>query len=168
MILNIIVLILEVMYYSLFLKYAKNEGKLWKYILSFIIVSIIGLFIKTNYLVSYLILVILIVLALKYIVRLKVKLYDILFIFLMLIFKTIIEAILTISTYYIIKNMFVATLISSFMKIGVILLLRNKLTIWYKLIKKHWNKNNFYIRYIFTILMFLYLIVSCLFLIFNK
>ena len=38
--LNILVLIFEVLYYSMFMYYAKGEGKFWKYILLFSIVSI--------------------------------------------------------------------------------------------------------------------------------
>lgn len=168
MLLNIIVLLLEVLYYSLFMKFARKEGKLWRYIISFILISIIGLFIKTNYLMSYIILIILIVTGLKSIVRIKISLYDIFFIFIMLIVKTLLETVLLVPSYYILKNMFLATLIAGIFKTSVIMVLRNKIGKYYTSIKDKWNKNNFYIRYIFTTLMFLYIIISCLFLIFNK
>lgn len=168
MILNAIVLILEVLYYSLFLKFAKRQGKLWRYIILFIFINVLFYIVGTTKIYSYLILIITIMLGLKCIIKLEIKLYDIFFVFLMLIFKTIIETMLVIPLFYIINNMFIATLIASLIKIGVIILLRDKLNSYYNGIKVKWDNNNFYIRYIFTIAMFLYVIASCLFLIFNR
>lgn len=168
LLMNIIVLAMEVLYYSLFMKFAKGEGKLWRYLLSFSLVSTILLFIGTNHIYSYLLSMIIMLYGIKYIGRIKIKIYDLLFIFLMLVFKIFVETITIIPIYYIILNMFVATLITGFLKISVIILLRNKINTFYKVVENKWHNNNFYIRYIFDILMFIYVIVSCLFLIFNK
>lgn len=161
MILNIIVLILEVMYYSLFLKYAKREGKLWQYILSFIIVSIVGLFIKTNYLVSYLILVLLITLCLKYISKIKIKIYDILVIMIMIFIKSIIEHIVVLIFFtFLSKGIILTTFIFTIVKFIFVLSMRNKISKAYNSLLQKWNNNNFYIRYLFTIIMFVYIIIS--------
>lgn len=39
--LNAIVLIFEVLYYSMFMYFSKKEGKFWKYIVSFTIITLI-------------------------------------------------------------------------------------------------------------------------------
>ena len=47
-ILNAIVLIFEVLYYALFMKFARKDGKFWKYILLFSLMTICSFFITTN------------------------------------------------------------------------------------------------------------------------
>ena len=168
LILNIIIIILEAIYYSLFIKYSKNEGKLWKYILSFIIISLIGVVAGVSSLISYLFLIIMMVLSLKYIVKVKTTVYDILFLFIMLIFKLFIEVLLFLIFYNFTKDNYIMATLLAICKIPAIFILKNKLNLLYNKIENYWNKNRFFIRYIFTILMFIYVIVSCVFIIFNK
>lgn len=161
MILNIIVLILEVLYYSLFLKFAKNENNLWRYILGFIIVSIIGVFIKTNYLISYVLLIILIVSVLKFIARIKIKNFDILVIVIMLLIKILIEGISVIIFYNLLNmNTFIVTLIFMTIKLLFVILLRKRINKVYNVLNKKWNNNDFNIRYIFSIFILIYTIIS--------
>ena len=79
-ILNIIIIISEVLYYSLFMMYSKKEGKLTKYLLLFSMISLIFCFISHNNLESYLALAIMMLLGIKYIVKVKTSLYDLLLI----------------------------------------------------------------------------------------
>lgn len=163
-ILYIIILISEILYYSMFMKFAKKEGKLWKYMLTFIInTGLIFIFNSMNVL-SYLVFVMFTLFALKYIVKTKTSLFDMLVIFVMMIIKVLIET----PTYMIFGNLFniyIIGIIYSLIKIILMFLLRNELNILYKKSKKKWDNNNFYIRYIFTILMFAYSIISCVFII---
>lgn len=164
-ILYIIVLMFEILYYTLFIKFSTKNGSFWKYILLFTTITLIGIIIGTNNLFSYLILILMILFGLKYVVKLKVGLYDMLIIFMMLIVKIIIET----PTFLLFNNLFniyVIGIIYSFIKIAVVLTLKNKLNFIYKFLKIKWDNNNFYIRYIFTILMFVYTITSCIFIIF--
>ena len=66
LILNFIVLIFEILFYSMFMYYSKKEGKFSRYLLLFSLITIIGTIIKTNYLFSYLILVLMILYGIKY------------------------------------------------------------------------------------------------------
>lgn len=162
--LYIIVLIAEVLYYSMFMKFARKQGKFWKYIITFIINTILVFIFNSMNILSYLVFIMFTLFALKYIIKIKTSLFDMLVIFAMMLLKVLIET----PTYMIFGNMFniyVIGLIYSLIKIGLMLLLRNKLNILYKKLKKKWDNNNFYIRYIFTILMFAYSIISCIFII---
>ena len=161
MILNIIVLILEVLYYSLFLKFAKNENNFWRYILGFIIISIIGVFIKTNYLISYVLLIILIVSVLKFIARIKIKNFDILVVVIMLLIKILIEGICVIIFYNLLNmNIFIVTLIFMTIKLLFVILLRKRMNKAYIVLNKKWDNNDFNIRYIFSIFILIYTIIS--------
>lgn len=164
--LNIIVLVLEILYYSIFMYYAKGEGKFWRYLLLFSSITFIGCIIGTNYLFSYLILVLMMLYGIKYIVKVKTSLYDMLIIIIMLVFKAVIEIPIYVIFLNNIKNLhFIATIIPSFLKISIILLARKRLVyIFYKL-KILWNRNNFYIRYIFSISTYIYVIITIILLI---
>ena len=166
--LNIIVLAMEVLYYSLFMKFAKGEGKLWRYIVSFSLINILFYFIGTNKIYSYFLLILIVLYALKYIVIVKTTLFDVLIIIIMLLYKLILEFILTISLYLIFKNIYniyVGAIIVSIIKIISLFLIKNKMNIFYYKINKLWNNNNFYIRYITSILILFYIIASCILLI---
>ena len=89
LVLNILVLIFEILYYSLFMKYARKESKFHKLILLFTMITIIGMIIGTNNLPSYLILILMMSFGMKHIGKLKVSLYDMLIIFIK--FNTILE-----------------------------------------------------------------------------
>ena len=162
-ILNAIVLIYEVLYYALFMKFARKDGKFWKYILLFSLITICLFFITTNKIYSILMLCFAILYGLKIIVKINVSLFDLLVIFAMLLIKLIVEMPLSLLFYTIIKNIFVVSTITGIIKIFIVVLIRNNINRIYNKFEKLWKNNNFYIRYIFTILMFTYIICTCLF-----
>lgn len=158
--LNAIILILEILYYSLFMKSCKGQKGLKNYALCFGVITLIGLFIKTDYFISYPILIFLILYGLKHIVKTKIELYDMLVIFVMLLFKFIIEIPSSLLLYKIFNNIYISSAIVGLLKNGIVLILKNNLKIFYNKFYKLWNNNNFYIRYIFSILMFVYIITT--------
>lgn len=161
--LNVVILILETLYYSVFMKISRREGKLSRYLLLFTLFSIIGLFLDKSFMLNYVLIFLVILYGLKYIVRISISLYDLLFIIIMFLIKIIIE----IPFYYLftlLLNGVVSTLLFQSIKVLLVYTFRNKLPIIYKQLNEKWENNNFYIRYIFTILLFTYVIVSCLFL----
>lgn len=161
LVLNVIVLIMEVLYYSLFMKFAKGEGKLWRYLLSFGLITTLFMFIGTQQIYKYLLLVLLMLLALKYISKLNIKLYDMLIIILMLFTKIIIEAVCVFAFYNILKlSIIFVTIIFTVVKFIFVFINKNKFHIIYKKLLLKWNNNNFYIRYIFSVFMIIYAIIS--------
>lgn len=161
--LNILVLVFEILYYSMFMYYAKGKGKFKRYLLLFSLITIIGLFIGNDSLYSYLFLIIMMMIGLKYIIKIKVKFYDILIIFVMLLISCIIPTPIYVIMINFTKNIFAITLVYSLIKILLVYLFRNKIKKYTKKFNILWNNNNFYIRYIFTTFMFLYVISSCLY-----
>ena len=167
MVLHIIVLLFEVLYYSMFMKFTKNEGKFWRYLLLFSLITIIGLFIGTDNLYSYLLLILMMLYGLKYIVNLKTSLYDMLWINIMLIVKLLIETPIYLAFLDIIKsNHFIVTLLMNIIKISILFLFKNRLNVFYIKLKKLWQNNNFYLRYIFTCIIYIYVIITIILLIF--
>ena len=159
MIANIIVLIFEIFYYSMFMKFAKNEGKFWRYLLLFSLITIVMLFVGTNTLYAYLIFVLLTLYGIKYIVKTKTSLYDMFIIYIMLFVKLIIELAVSYIVYFlIINNTLIVTSVFAVIKIIVLLIMKNKMNLIYNRLKLKWDKNNFYIRYIFVVMNFLYII----------
>ena len=161
MVLHIIVLLFEVLYYSMFMKFARKEGKFWRYLLLFSLITIVFCFINVSNLFSYLILVLMMLYGLKYIVKIKVTLYDMLLIVAMLLLKLIIEFVVMIIFYNLLNfNQFLTTIIFDLVKILFLFIFKNKI---YKIavkLKEIWNKNNFYVRYFFTIGVYIYVIIS--------
>ena len=104
--------------------------------------------------------------GLKYIVRVKTTFFDMFVIIAMLIVKTIIEFLFCTVVYAITKNTFISLIIANFVKI-VIASNRIPLNNVYRYIKKMWDNNNFYIRYILMCLLYIYVICSVLFLIYR-
>ena len=160
MIANIIVLIFEVLYYSLFMTFTRKEGKFYKYIILFSLISIIGLIITTNNLLSYFLLILMMTLGLKYIVKTKISMFDMFLIVFMLFIKFIIEFIFYVLFLKVIGfNHFITTMLFDIIKIGLVLINRDNL---YKIkikLENLWTNNNFYIRYIFSISVYIYVIV---------
>ena len=68
MIVNIMVLVLEVLYYSLFMKFTKKEGKFINYCILFILVSVLGFILNTRDITNYFILLMFIVFGIKYMI----------------------------------------------------------------------------------------------------
>ena len=159
------ILLFEVLYYSSFMYYSKKEGNFLRYFLTFTIITLIGIIIDTNTVYSYLALITMIMIGLKYFVKVRVSLFDMLVAFIMILVKVLIE----LPIYIIIFNrlgIFVTGLIYSFFKILFICITKNKLNKMYLKMQKLWRNNNFYIRYIFTTIMLIYTIISCVFIIF--
>lgn len=165
MFLNIIVLIFEILYYSLFMKFARKEGKFWRYVLLFTICTLFILICNSNNLLTYLGFVLIALFGLKYICNTKTSLYDMLFILLMLFVKIIIETPLFI-IFSFIPNRYMISILTSVIKILIIYLLRNKIEKTYNKLKIMWDNNNFYVRYIFSIFAFIYCIITIILLIY--
>lgn len=163
---NIIVLIFEVLYYALFMKFARKEGNFSRYILLFTLITILFTFLGTNQIYSYLLLILTIIYGLKYVIKVKISLYDMLVIIIMLFLKVIIEFPFIIVLYQLLKiNQFIVTIIFDVVKIILLFKLSNKMNLYYIKMKKLWDNNNFYIRYIFSCSMFVYVIITIILLI---
>lgn len=168
MVLHIIVLIFEVLYYSMFMKFARKEGKFWRYLLLFSLITIFFTFAGTTQLISYLILVLMILYGMKYIVKTKTRLYDMLWIVIMLFLKIIVEFIISMGIYYTINDFLIMTLLIAVIKPIVLIILKNRLNIFYTRLNNIWYKNNFYIRYIFSCLSIIYVIITVIMFIVDK
>ena len=103
MLINIIVLLLEILYYSLFMKFTKRDGSFIKYCILFILVTILGGILNTRDITNYFILLMFIVLGLKYVVRVKTTMFDFLIVLIMLVFNIIIEATIYLLLFKLIK-----------------------------------------------------------------
>ena len=167
MILNLIVLTFEVLYYSLFMKFAKGDGKLWKYILCFALITIFFSIIGTDHIYSYLLLILMSTYGIKYIVKIKIGLYDMFVILNMLIFKILIEYIFVILLFNFLKlDIYIIIFLTYFFKIIILFLIKKQIVKYVINFKKIWYNNNFYIRYIFSIIMFIYSMISAITMIF--
>lgn len=168
MIVNIMVLILEVLYYSLFMKFTKKEGKFINYCILFILVSVLGVILNTQDVTSYFILLFFIVFGIKYIVRVKTTMYDFLIVLIMLLFNVIIETAIYLLFYRLIGfNYIITTITFEAIKIGMCLFLNNKLYLMNTKIKTLWDNNNFYIRYLTSVMIYIYTIINCAVIIFK-
>lgn len=163
--LRILVIVFEILYYSLFMKKARPEGNGIRYLLLFILFSIVSFFMNNGSLISYAIILLMILYGLKYIVKLKISLYDLFFIFVMMLFKVCIEVLFAFTINYIIDDITVSKVILGIIKTNTTIIIGSKLEKLYTKLHKCWNENRFFIRYIFDILMFIYIISACLFLI---
>ena len=168
LLMNIIVLILEVLYYALFMKFAKKDGKIWKYFITFLLTTIIVAIFDSSKIYSYLLFIISSIMILKYLVKIKSNLYDMLVIVVMLFTKIIIEFINVMVFYNIFQlPIIVVTAIFTIFKLLFILKAKNKLNKIYNIFLNKWNNNDFYVRYIFSVLMIIYVIISTFVIIFS-
>lgn len=159
--LNVVVLVFEVLYYALFMKFARKEGKFWRYLLLFSAIMIFFYFVGTSQMYSYLFLILMILYGIKYIVKVNTSLYDMFLISIMLLLKLIIEFGVMILFYSILGfNHFITTLLFGFLKLIFIILFRKKIYLLNKKLNKLWDNNNFYIRYLSSIVFYIYVIVS--------
>lgn len=163
---NLIVLIFEIMFYSIYTKNIKGEGKLSKYILTFI-VGTIGLMIAGNGLFSYLAFALLCLFGIKYIVKVKTSFFDFFMIIIMLLIKAAIETAVCIVCFAITKDTFISLMVANIVK--MLFVCKNKVPMrnYYQVLGKLWNSNNFYFRYILMSLLYIYIICSALFLIYR-
>lgn len=160
LLLNVVVLVFEILYYTLFMKFARKDGKFWRYLLLFIIASILIL-IAGNTFFAYLIFILFTYISLKAIVKTKVSLYDMLIIVAMLFLNIAIQLPIFIVCFNILKvGHFITTMIFEVAKVLLLLLLNKRMNGYYIKGKKLWDNNNFYIRYIFSCSMFIYVIVT--------
>lgn len=164
-VLSVLVLILETLYYSAFMFYCKRDALGYKYMLMFGLVTVVGTVTGTDSLFAYLLFVVLMLLGLKYIVKSKVSLYDMLVIVIMIILKLAIELVMCMPLYTVFGNIYVVSVLVGWAKFILVALSKDLLYDMYKKMKDVWYQNNFYIRYIFGLLTFLYTIVACVFLI---
>ena len=162
---RILVIIFEILYYSLFMKFSRKEGKFWKYILLFTFIQLFFFFVTSNFFISYMLLILMILFGIKYVIKIETSLYDMMIIFIMLLFKLMIEFVFALTLPLLIENINVCKLILGFIKIIILLIIGRKMNPLYSKLKIMWNNNNFYIRYSFTVFMFLYVIFTCIFLI---
>ena len=163
LLLNVVVLVFEVLYYALFMKFARKEGKFWRYLLLFSLMTFCLFFMKTTKIYTILVISLFILYGLKYIVKLKVSLYDMLVTSVMLLLKLFLEMTFSLLFYAFIKNIIIDSTITGIIKIFIILLMKNSINKVYQKFERLWKNNNFYIRYIFTIIVFSYIICTCLF-----
>ena len=147
------------------MKSARKEGDFKRYFLLFGLFAIITFFMNRRFLINYLIIFFLILYGLKFIVKLKVTLFDLFFIILMFISKVIIEMPLSLLSYSIVENIYVASTMVGVLKVIIILLFNEYVEKIYEIMKLLWKNNNFYIRYLFSISLFIYVILSSVFLI---
>ena len=147
------------------MKSARKEGDFKRYFLLFGLFAIITIFMNRRFLINYLIIFFLILYGLKFIVKLKVTLFDLFFIILMFISKVIIEMPLSLLSYSIVENIYVASTMVGVLKVIIILLFNEYVEKIYEIMKLLWKNNNFYIRYLFSISLFIYVILSSVFLI---
>ena len=168
LLMNIIVLIFEILYYSLFMKFARKDGKIWKYFITFLLTTIIVAIFDSSKIYSYLLFIISSIMILKYLVKIKSNLYDMLVIVVMLFTKIIIEFINVMIFYNIFQlPIIVVTAIFTIFKLLFILKTKNKLNKIYNIFLNKWNNNDFYVRYIFSVLMIIYVIISTFVIIFS-
>ena len=161
LILNFIVLLFEILFYSMFMYYSKREGKFNRYLLLFSLITIFFTFVGTTQLISYVVLIFMMLYGIKHIVKVKTTLYDMFILSLMLIFKIVIEFIVVL-LFYNLFGIIITTFILLIAKLLITFTLKNKLNIFYKKMRIIWYKNNFYIRYIFSCLIVIYIIFSAL------
>ena len=162
MVLNIMVLILEVLYYSLFMTFTRKEGKFIRYCILFCLVSALGVILNTRDITNYFIVLFFIIFGIKYIVRIKTSMLDFLIVLIMLVFNIIIETITYLLLFKLIgTNHIITTFTFEIIKIGMCFILSNKLNLMYKKVKNLWDNNNFYIRYLFSVLIYIYVIITC-------
>lgn len=157
---NILLLIVEVIYYSLFLKFCRKEGKLTRYILVSLLVTVVAILFGTNNLLSYLLLISTFMFGLKYIIKVKTSLYDMFVIFIMLFTKLVIELACFILFYLILKNYFLCLIFMITFKLLYLFLSSKKLCLFYNLLKELWIANTFKIRYIFICCTYIYVILT--------
>lgn len=163
---NIIVLLFEVLYYALFMKFARKEGNLWRYLLLFIINSFVISLCSNIQLPIYLLFIFITLFGFKYIVKTKTSLYDVIFILVMLLLKIVIEfSLYTFFNGILSFSIISATLIFEIAKIIILFSLKNKLHKIYSKLKYKWDNNNFYIRYLFSTILYSYVIITLLLLI---
>lgn len=159
--LNFIVLAFEIIYYSLFMKSIKREGKFWKYVVIFVISTIFTLIFSKYSILSYVFIIFSTLIVGKYILKINMKLYDFYLILAMMFFKILIEAI-TYTLFVNILGQYITIFLFEFLKILFVFIFNKALNKVYEKGMEVWKNNNFYIRYFTAIILILYLIFTVL------
>lgn len=159
--LNFIVLAFEIIYYSLFMKSIKREGKFWKYVVIFVISTIFTLIFSKYSILSYVFIIFSTLIVGKYILKINMKLYDFYLILAMMFFKILIEAI-TYTLFVNILGQYITIFLFEFLKILFVFIFNKALNKVYEKGMEVWENNNFYIRYFTAIILILYLIFTVL------
>ena len=146
-----IILLFEILFYSLFFKYANKKNEFWKYICAFIIFTMTMLAFESS-IIYYLIFCFVIIGIMKYIMRMKIKIYDLILLYVIFIIKFIIEMPFGLIIYPILGYT-ITNVLCIIAKIGFVYLFRNKINKSYNIFVQKWNNNNFYVRYIGSILL---------------
>lgn len=158
---NIIILIMEVLYYSLFMKFTKRETNNYKNIL-FGIILVLFAFVGNCNIYGTILMPIFGLFILNILFKNNTSLYD----FMNILFMTIMKIIIEFPCYTILFSfigLYGQAIVSSFIKILITILFRKKIKNIYIKYNIIWRQNNFYIRYIFTVGFYLYVILSLLF-----
>ena len=161
-VLNIILLLIDIIFYSIFLYSCRKDGKFNRYVILGIIVTVLALIVGTNNLLSYLLLVMTFLLGMKYIVKVKTSLYDMFIIIVMLFTKVSLELFPFVIFYIILGNYAVVYVLMIILKLLFLITARNNLHLFYKTMKKLWLNNVFKIRYIFICCTYIYVIITAL------
>ena len=161
-VLNAILLLVDIIFYSIFLYSCRKDGKIIKYIVLGIIITVLALIVGTNSLLSYLLLVMTFLLGLKYIVKVKTSLYDMFIIIVMLFTKVSLELIPFVIFYVVMKNYSLVYILMIILKLLFLVVTKNNLYLFYKRMKKLWLNNVFKIRYIFICCTYIYVIITAL------
>lgn len=161
-VLNIILLLVDIIFYSIFLYSCRRDGKFNRYVILGIIVTVLALIVGTNNLLSYLLLVMTFLLGMKYIVKVKTSLYDMFIIIVMLFTKVSLELFPFVVFYVMMENYAVVYTLMIILKLLFLITARNNLHLFYKTMKKLWLNNVFKIRYIFICCTYIYVIITAL------
>jgi len=160
---NMTIFLLEILYYSFFLRFARNKNDFIKVFIMYLISNIGLYFIGFESFYAYTLYLVEIVLLAR-LFKMKLVLYDTLVILVSLMFKLLMEI-----PFFIILgtkvDLFIWVFIIGIFKNIVVILLRNKLSKLYIKGKKKWDNNNFYIRYAYSIILYSYIIASIVYLI---
>lgn len=160
---QLIIFILEILYYTNFLYLCRKKDKYYKLFIIFLLSNIGMYFIGFSSFYAYT-LYFVEVIVLSLLLNVQFLLYDMLVMIVSLLFKLFIEL-----CFFIIlqKNisLFVCVLVMGITKNIVLVLIKDKLNKFYLKFKKMWNNNNFYIRYSFSTLLYLYIIASAIYII---
>lgn len=155
-------LVLEVVFYSLFLIFCRRDGKVYKYFALFSFITLILLYLGTTNVFVYYLFVVLALFGLKYFIKVKTSLYDMLVITVMLLIKVAIET----PFYLVLINFgdkYIVALITELIKIILLLAFKNNLSAIYKKFRMKWEHSDFYVRYSFSIASYMCWITAIIF-----
>lgn len=159
-----VILLFEVLFYSLFIKFVKPKSSFIRLLMLFAFLTLVNYIIGSS-IYAYIFFVILALLGLKYFVKTETTIYDLFIIVIMILFKAFLEIIDGLILQLFFENSNIISVGTSLLKTLILFPLKDNLLYQYRNFNLKWKNNNFYVRYIFTILIYVYVIFSLLFLI---